>query len=187
MLGINYTVPCLTLVFLFPVPRSLPLQNRRPFGTCYLSVLVSNRLKSLEKEDIHKFCRSIFSFCIKMSSQSGEKMSLNKSFLIVTVPKTFQRHRPHQQCCRERVFPPAVRLETSWGGVYRGLVLIISTRYLADLLPAGISQGLILSRGQGNAGAEVLTMSSKEIKIIGYQTHSRERYSLTSFPGDYKE
>ena len=95
MLGINYTVPCLTLVFLFPVPRSLPLQNRRPFGTCYLSVLVSNRLKSLEKKDIHKFCRSIFSFCIKMSSQSGEKMSLNKSFLIVTVPKTFQRHRPH--------------------------------------------------------------------------------------------
>ena len=95
MLGINYTVPCLTLVFLFPVPRSLPLQNRRPFGTCYLSVLVSNRLKSLEKKDIHKFCQSIFSFCIKMSSQSGEKMSLNKSFLIVTVPKTFQRHRPH--------------------------------------------------------------------------------------------
>ena len=85
------------------------------------------------------------------------------------------------------IFPPAVRLETSWDGVCRGLALIISTRYLADLLPAGISQGLILSRGQGNAGAEVLTMSSKEIKIIGYQTHSRERYSLTSFPGDYKE
>ena len=60
MLGINYTIPCLTLVFLFPVPRSLPLQNRRPFGTCYLSVSVSNRLKSLEKKDIHKFCRSIF-------------------------------------------------------------------------------------------------------------------------------